>query len=56
VLALALGEMARETLLTGARVEPRRLLDGGYRFARPRLDDTLQQILGAGRSAGSPSK
>jgi uncharacterized protein (TIGR01777 family) len=47
LLAVALGEMARETLLAGARVEPHQLLAGGYSFVQPRLDNALRQILGA---------
>jgi uncharacterized protein (TIGR01777 family) len=45
LLAVAHGEMARETLLAGARVEPKRLLAAGYSFAQPGLDGALRKIL-----------
>src|SRR2546425_43795 len=38
---LALGEMADALLLGSARVEPRRLLDSGYRFRFPELEGAL---------------
>ena len=41
-------EMAREMLLTGANVRPRRLEIAGYRFEYPRLDDALEVMLGRG--------
>ncbi len=47
LLGVALGEMARETLLAGARVEPYQLLAGGYSFVQPKLDTALRQILKA---------
>jgi uncharacterized protein len=44
-LKAALGaEMAREVLLTGANVRPRRLEITGYRFEYPRLDDALEAM------------
>lgn len=39
-------EMAREVLLSGANVRPRRLEIGGFRFEHPRLDDALLALLG----------
>jgi uncharacterized protein (TIGR01777 family) len=42
---IALGEFAGE-VLTGQRAVPRRLLDAGFRFEQPRLDDTLAAELG----------
>jgi hypothetical protein len=39
-------EMARELLLTGANVRPRRLEEAGYRFEYPRLQDALEAMLG----------
>jgi len=39
-------EMARELLLTGANVRPRRLEVAGYRFEYPRLEDALEAMLG----------
>ncbi len=43
-LRAALGEMADEMLLASARVYPRRLLDSGYRFARPDLETALREL------------
>lgn len=45
-LRLALGEMAGEMLLAGARVRPERLLQSGYRFAWPDLEPFLRRELG----------
>ena len=46
VLKASLGaEMARELLLTGANVRPRKLEEAGYRFELPRLEDALEAIL-----------
>jgi uncharacterized protein (TIGR01777 family) len=42
---LAFGEMANELLLASTRVEPKKLLDTGYRFQYPELEDTLKHIL-----------
>lgn len=47
------GEMAREMLLAGARVHPRKLEVVGYRFEYPRLDDALHALMTAVSSAGS---
>jgi uncharacterized protein (TIGR01777 family) len=45
-LKVALGaEMAREMLLHGANVRPRRLEVAGYRFEYPRIDDALEALL-----------
>ncbi|MBX7258919.1 MAG: TIGR01777 family oxidoreductase [Candidatus Hydrogenedentes bacterium] len=44
-LRLALGEMADEMLLTGARALPERLLQSGYRFAWPDLEPALRHLL-----------
>lgn len=46
VLRLALGEMAEETLLTGARVRPARLLASGFTFDYPHLEPALRRLLG----------
>jgi len=54
-LRTLLGEMARETLLSGARVHPRKLEIAGYRFEYPRLDDALHALMTAHSSAGSVS-
>jgi uncharacterized protein len=45
-LRLAFGEMADATLLVSTRVRPQRLLDAGYRFRFPRLEDALRHLLG----------
>lgn len=47
-LRLLLGEMADEMLLHGARVLPRRLLDHGYTFRFPALDEALADLLNHG--------
>jgi uncharacterized protein (TIGR01777 family) len=43
---LLLGEMGRELLLSGARVVPSRLLESGYRFLHPDLEEALRAMLG----------
>jgi NAD dependent epimerase/dehydratase family enzyme len=43
---LVLGEMAEALLLASQRVEPRRLLESGYRFRRPEIDGALKALLG----------
>jgi uncharacterized protein len=43
---LAFGEMADALLLASARVEPARLLAGGFRFQYPELEGALHHILG----------
>jgi uncharacterized protein len=47
-LHLALGEMADSLLLASRRIEPRRLLDSGYRFSYPELDTAIRHQLGTG--------
>jgi len=44
ILRLALGEMAN-MLLTGQRVNPKKLLDSGYKFRFPNLGVTLEEII-----------
>jgi uncharacterized protein (TIGR01777 family) len=44
-LRLALGEMADEALLTSTRALPAKLLDAGFRFAHPTLDEALAVAL-----------
>jgi uncharacterized protein (TIGR01777 family) len=39
------GKMAKETLLSGQRVSPKRLLDGGYQFLYPEAELALKEIL-----------
>jgi uncharacterized protein len=43
---LALGEMADELLLSSIRVEPARLMETGYEFIYPELEETLRHLLG----------
>src|SRR4051794_18787947 len=45
-LRLLLGEMAGGTILSSARVLPRRLLQSGFSFARPDLESALRHLLG----------
>jgi len=40
-LRLAFGQMADEALLAGACVAPRKLLDAGFRFRRPTIEEAL---------------
>jgi uncharacterized protein len=44
---LVFGEMAREALLGGQRVLPARLLDEGFAFRFPELDEALAHVLSA---------
>lgn len=43
---LALGEMGKEVVLSGARVVPRKLLDSGYQFRYPELRMAMKHELG----------
>jgi uncharacterized protein len=45
IARLALGRMADEVLLAGARVIPSRLLRSGYKFTYPELEGALRNIL-----------
>jgi uncharacterized protein (TIGR01777 family) len=45
LLHLLFGTMAKETLLSGQRVVPSRLLDSGFRFLYPELESALKEIL-----------
>ena len=47
LLRLTLGEMADALLLASRRIEPRRLLQSGYRFRYSQLDAALRHQLGA---------
>jgi uncharacterized protein (TIGR01777 family) len=42
---LAFGEMADELLLSSTRVEPRRLLESGFRFGYAELQPALEHLL-----------
>jgi uncharacterized protein len=44
-LRLAFGEMADEALLSGAKVLPKRLLDAGFSFSYPRIDEAIRAVL-----------
>ncbi len=52
LLSLIVGEMADEILLTGQRVIPERLLDAGYSFQYPSLEDALSNIIGPSLASG----
>jgi hypothetical protein len=43
---LLFGEMAEEMLLAGQRVNPRKLMQHGFDFRYPRLEQALRQELG----------
>lgn len=45
VLRMALGEMAEELILQGQRVLPEKLLESGYCFSYPSLEDALSNLL-----------
>lgn len=46
LLKIMLGEMAEALLLSGCRVQPKRLLDAGFVFKQADLRSALQQLLG----------
>ncbi len=45
ILKLALGEMAESLLLHGQKVIPKKLIDSGFEFQFPELQDALKNIL-----------
>lgn len=45
LLKLLFGEMAKQTILAGARVTPAKLLDSGYQFRYPDLQTALRETL-----------
>jgi uncharacterized protein (TIGR01777 family) len=45
VLKLALGEMAEPLLLHGQKMLPQKLIDAGFKFQFPELEDALEDIL-----------
>ena len=46
LIRLMLGEMGEALLLESTRVVPEKLLQAGYRFQQPTLEDTLRHLLG----------
>ena len=46
VLRLMFGEVADAAMLASARVRPRRLIDSGFAFDHPHLEDGLRALLG----------
>ena len=46
VIRAVFGEMGQESVLSGANVIPRALLDAGFRFRWPGLEDALRFCLG----------
>ncbi len=46
VVNLIFGQMGKELLLSGQRVEPKKLIDQGYTFLYPTLTEALQMIYG----------
>jgi uncharacterized protein (TIGR01777 family) len=53
---LAFGEMADELLLGGQRALPARLLDAGFAFATPTIDEALAQALARPRRAAAAGR
>jgi uncharacterized protein len=49
VIRALFGEMGQESVLSGANVVPRALLDAGFRFRWPGLEDALRFCLGKAR-------
>ncbi len=45
LVRLMMGEMGEEFFLSSRRIEPRRLLDSGYQFRFPRLEEALRHEL-----------
>ncbi len=45
-IRMAFGEMGREIPLSSTRVKPKKLLETGYRFHDPNLEDALSHLLG----------
>jgi uncharacterized protein (TIGR01777 family) len=54
VVRVLFGQMGEEALLAGANVVPRALLDAGFRFRWPGLEDALRFALGRNRLPGVP--
>ena len=54
VVRAVFGQMGEESLLAGANVVPRALLDAGFRFRWPGLEEALRFALGKNRLPGTP--
>ena len=54
-ITLLFGEMGRSTLLASQRIHPRRLIEAGFEFAHPTLEQALRAELGAGDHGQPPS-
>jgi uncharacterized protein len=54
VVRAVFGQMGEESLLAGASVVPRALLDAGFRFRWPGLEEALRFALGKNRLPGNP--
>ena len=48
VLRLFVGQMAKEVLLASARVRPAKLMEAGFNFRYPLLENALKHLLGKG--------
>ena len=48
LLRLLVGEMAQEVLLASARVRPAKLMEAGFNFRYPLLENALKNLLGKG--------
>jgi uncharacterized protein (TIGR01777 family) len=46
LIRLVFGQMGEEVLLASTRVTPTKLLESGYRFRFPKLQDSLEHLLG----------
>jgi len=55
VLTFLLGDLARETMLGGQKVMPKKLLNAGFVFREPALEPCLKRITGAVRPTPSLS-
>lgn len=46
IIKLILGQMGEELLSTDSHIIPKKLLENGYKFSNPELEDTLRFLLG----------
>jgi hypothetical protein len=53
-LRLAMGPMADEALLASTRAVPTRLMEAGFRFAQPTVEEALLSQVSKGRRPGAP--